>query len=149
MAAEFVGRYYLDRPALPALALTENAASLTAIGNDYGFEDIFARQMQALGVPGDVAIGLSTSGNSGNVVAGLTMAKQLGLVTVALTGNGGGRLASVPGIDYCLRVSSNDTPRVQEAHTFICHLWCELVEQSIVAAMADVQPPRTTRHSGG
>ncbi|MGI8826255.1 MAG: D-sedoheptulose-7-phosphate isomerase [Chloroflexota bacterium] len=131
IAAEFVGRYYMDRRPLPALALTENISSLTGIGNDYAFQDLFSRQVEALGETGDIAVGLTTSGNSMNVVAGLAAAKRAGMVTVALTGASGGLIASTPGIDFCLCVPSSDTPRIQETHTFICHLWAEFVETAV------------------
>jgi D-sedoheptulose 7-phosphate isomerase len=129
IAAELVGRYYFDRRALPAEALTVNASSLTAIGNDYSFAQVFARQVEALGNAGDVAVGISTSGNSPNVVEGVRAAKRMGLVTVALTGAGGGRLKDE--VDYCVAVPSTDTPRVQEAHALIGHVWCELVERAL------------------
>jgi D-sedoheptulose 7-phosphate isomerase len=129
LAGEFVGRFYLERGALPAVALTVNTSILTAIGNDYGFDRIFARQLEALGRPGDVAIGLSTSGNSRNVVEGLRTAKQLGLLTVALTGRSGGRLKDEA--DFCLCVPSDDTPRIQESHILIGHIWAELVEHAL------------------
>ena len=131
IAAEFVGRYYMDRRALPAIALTDNVSSLTAIGNDYAFDAIFSRQVEALGNPGDVAIGLSTSGDSANVIRGLVAAKCVGMVTVGLTGADGGRLAHEPAVEYCLCVPSRDTPRIQEAHTLLCHIWSELVEEAI------------------
>jgi D-sedoheptulose 7-phosphate isomerase len=115
--------------ALPAEALTVNASSLTAIGNDYSFAQVFARQVEALGNAGDVAVGISTSGNSPNVVEGVRAAKRMGLVTVALTGAGGGRLKDE--VDYCVAVPSTDTPRVQEAHALIGHVWCELVERAL------------------
>jgi D-sedoheptulose 7-phosphate isomerase len=129
IAAELVGRYYFDRRALPAEALTVNASSLTAISNDYSFDHVFARQVEALGNAGDVAVGISTSGNSANVIEGVRAAKRLGLVTVALTGAGGGRLKGE--VDYCVSVPSTDTPRVQEAHALIGHVWCEMVERAL------------------
>src|SRR5258707_8413586 len=112
IAAEFVGRFAFDRPALPALALSVNTSCVTAIGNDYGFELVFSRQIEALGRPGDVAIGISTSGNSANVGRGLMAAKSLGLPTVALTGCAGGKVKAAA--EYCLCASSNETPRIQE-----------------------------------
>jgi D-sedoheptulose 7-phosphate isomerase len=129
IAAEFVGRFAFDRPALPALALSVNTSCVTAIGNDYGFELVFSRQIEALGRPGDVAIGISTSGNSANVVRGLMAAKSLGLPTVALTGCAGGKVKAAA--DYCLCASSNETPRIQECHILIGHIIAELVEQTI------------------
>jgi D-sedoheptulose 7-phosphate isomerase len=129
IAAEFVGRFAFDRPALPALALSVNTSCMTAIGNDYGFELVFSRQIEALGRMGDVAIGISTSGNSANVVRGLMAAKSLGLPTVAFTGCTGGKVKAAA--DYCLCASSNETPRIQECHILIGHIIAELVEQTI------------------
>src|SRR5246500_1900444 len=117
IAAEFVGRFAFDRPALPALALSVNTSCVTAIGNDYGFDQVFSRQLEALGRPGDVAIGFSTSGNSPNVVSALSVSRQKGLHTIALTGCTGGKLKNE--VDYCICVPSNDTPRIQECHILI------------------------------
>lgn len=139
IAAEFVGRFAFDRPALPALALSTNSSCVTALGNDYGFEFVFARQIQALGRAGDVAIGISTSGNSMNVLRGLTAAKALGLQTVALTGAGGGKLKGVA--HHCICVPSNETPRIQECHILIGHIISELVEQVIFHAQGRVSRP--------
>ncbi len=129
IAAELVGGYYQDRKPLPAEALTVNTSSLTAIGNDYAFEQIFARQVEALGNPGDVAIGISTSGNSANVIEGVRVAKRKGMITIGLTGADGGRLKGE--VDYCICVPSKDTPRIQEAHILIGHIWCELIERAL------------------
>jgi D-sedoheptulose 7-phosphate isomerase len=129
IAAELLGKYYLHRQALPAAALTVNTSSLTAIANDYAFEHVFSRQIEALGNSGDVAVGISTSGNSPNVVEGLCAAKRRGMTTVGLTGEDGGRLKAVA--DYCICVPSRDTPRIQEAHILIGHIWCEFVEQAL------------------
>jgi D-sedoheptulose 7-phosphate isomerase len=129
IAAEFVGRFAFDRPALPALALSVNTSCVTAIGNDYGFEVVFARQIEALGRAGDVAIGISTSGNSPNVLQGIATAKRMGLHTVALTGANGGKLKSA--VDVCICAPSNETPRIQECHILIGHIISELVEQTI------------------
>ena len=129
IAAEFVGRFAFDRPALPALALSVNPSSLTAIGNDYGFDLIFSRQIEALGRPGDVALGISTSGNSGNVIRAVSSAKRLGLLTVGLTGRHGGELKNA--VDYCIRVPSDETPRIQECHILIGHIISELVEEAL------------------
>jgi D-sedoheptulose 7-phosphate isomerase len=132
IAAEFVGRFAFDRPALPALALSVNSSCLTAIGNDYGFDSVFARQIEALGNPGDVVIGISTSGNSLNVLMALSAAKKLGLSTIAFTGCPGGRLANAgTPVDCCISVPSNDTPRIQECHILIGHIISELVEHTI------------------
>jgi D-sedoheptulose 7-phosphate isomerase len=129
IAAELVGKYYMDRRPLPAEALTVNTSSLTAIGNDYAFERIFARQVEALGNPGDVAIGISTSGNSPNVIEAIRAAKKKGMITIGLTGAEGGRLKNE--VDYCICVPSKDTPRIQEAHILIGHIWCELIEGAL------------------
>jgi D-sedoheptulose 7-phosphate isomerase len=132
IAAEFVGRFAFDRPPLPALALSVNTSAVTAIGNDYGFDLLFARQIEALGRPGDVAIGISTSGNSPNVLQGIVVAKKLGLHTVALTGDSGGKLKGAA--DFCLCAPSKETPRIQECHILIGHMISELVEETIFHA---------------
>jgi D-sedoheptulose 7-phosphate isomerase len=129
IAAEFVGRFAFDRDPLPALALSVNTSCLTAIGNDYGFDQVFARQIEALARPGDVAIGISTSGNSSNVLGALSTSRKMGLHTIALTGCTGGKLKNV--VDYCISVPSTDTPRIQECHILIGHILSELVEQAI------------------
>jgi D-sedoheptulose 7-phosphate isomerase len=129
IAAEFVGRFAFDRPALPALALSVNASCVTAIGNDYGFDQIFSRQVEALAHAGDVAIGISTSGNSMNVLNALVKARQKKLHTVALTGSTGGELKKT--VDYCICAPSNETPRIQECHILIGHVISELVEQTL------------------
>lgn len=132
LAAEFVGRFAFDRPALPALALTVDTSCLTAVGNDYGFDHIFARQIEALARPGDIAIGISTSGNSPNVLSGMAAARKIGLITVALTGGTGGKLRSLA--DHCLCIPSQATPRIQECHHLIGHILCEIVEQELFRA---------------
>ena len=129
IAAELVGRFAFDRPALPALALSVNTSCVTAIGNDYGFEQVFSRQLEALARPGDVAIGISTSGNAANVLHALTIAKKMGLHTVALTGRTGGSLRSI--VDHCICAPSAETPRIQECHILIGHIISELVEREI------------------
>ena len=129
IAAELVGRFAFDRPALPAMALTVNSSCVTAIGNDYGFDQVFSRQLEALARPGDVAIGISTSGNSPNVHNAMSTAKKIGLPTVALTGSTGGRLKNM--VDHCICVPSNETPRIQECHILIGHIISELVEREI------------------
>ena len=126
IAAEIVGRYKCERRGLPAIALTTDTSILTSIGNDYGFEFIFSRQVEALCNPLDEVIGISTSGNSVNVVRGIETAKQIGATTVALTGGSGGKLAAL--CDYSLIMPSSDTPRIQEAHIFIGHSLCGLME---------------------
>ena len=129
IAAEFVGRFAFNRPALPALALSVNTSCVTAIGNDYGFDLVFSRQIEALAHPGDLAIGISTSGNSPNVVRGLSVARKMGLCSVAFTGCTGGELRNV--VDYCICAPSKETPRIQECHLLIGHIISELVEETI------------------
>lgn len=129
ITAELVGKYYLDRDPLPAVALTTNTSSLTAIGNDYSFDIVFARQLKALGKKGDVVIGISTSGNSENVIQAFKVAREMGLITVGFTGKSGGKLRSVA--DHCLCIPSNDTPRIQEGHITIGHIICEIVEREL------------------
>jgi D-sedoheptulose 7-phosphate isomerase len=129
IAAEFVGRFQLERDPLPAIALTVNGSAITAIANDYGYDQVFARQLRALGAPGDVAVGISTSGGSANVIAALEAARSGGLVTVGLTGGDGGAIPSM--CDHCLVVPSGDTPRIQEGHILLAHVLCELVETTL------------------
>jgi D-sedoheptulose 7-phosphate isomerase len=129
LAAELAGRFERERPGLSALALTANSSDLTAIGNDYGFEQLFARLIQAHGRPGDVAVAISTSGNSPNVNAAVTEARARGLRTLGLIGKGGGKLAAL--VDMAVVVPSDSTPRIQESHIAICHALCELVEAAL------------------
>jgi D-sedoheptulose 7-phosphate isomerase len=129
LAAELLGRFRLDRPPLPAIALPDGTAAMTAIGNDYGYDEVFARQLRALARPGDVAVGLTTSGNSGNVVRAVEAARALGVLTVVLTGAAGGKVADLA--DRCIRVPSDDTPRVQEACLHLGHSLCELIERQL------------------
>jgi len=126
IAAEFVNRFIIERPPLPAIALTTDASIITSIGNDYDFSEIFAKQIRALGQQGDVAWGITTSGNSPNVLKGLEMAKKMGLVTLGLTGKDGGPVARTA--DLSLNVASDSTARIQETHITICHAICELVD---------------------
>jgi len=126
IAAELVGRYKLERPGLPAFALTVNTSSLTAIANDCSYEVIFSRQLEAMALPADVALGISTSGNSRDVLSAVEAAKRKGMVSIGLTGRRGGQLKALA--DYCICVPSDDTPRVQEAHIMIGHLLAEMVE---------------------
>src|SRR3984893_6426913 len=135
MVAELVGRYAVKRQALAAIALTTNSSSLTAIANDFGFEEIFARQLEALGKPQDLVLAISTSGNSPNVLRGLETAKVLSLKKIGLTGNDGGKLRDF--VDISVIVPSTSTPRIQEAHTLIIHILCGIVENSFVR---DVHP---------
>jgi D-sedoheptulose 7-phosphate isomerase len=129
MACELAGRFYLERRSLPALALTVNTSSLTAIGNDYGFERVFSRQLEGIGAQGDVAVALSTSGNSPNVLHAVDAARRMGIATFGWTGRGGGALRDR--VDLCLSVDSDETPRIQEAHILAGHILCELVEREI------------------
>ena len=131
IAAEFVGRFQMERTPLPALALTVNTSAITGIGNDYAYENVFSRQIEALGSPGDVAVGFSTSGKSPNVIKGLAAAKAKGLVTVALTGQFGGLLQEVS--RYCLCVPSEQTPRIQESHILIGHIISQVTELEMFA----------------
>jgi D-sedoheptulose 7-phosphate isomerase len=129
LAAEFLGRYLCERGPLPALALNTNSSALTAISNDYGYEHVFARQLEALAVSGDVAVGISTSGNSPSVIQALMCARRKGLLTIALTGRSGGRLSSL--VDVLIAVPSEATPRIQECHILVGHALCDAVEQSV------------------
>jgi D-sedoheptulose 7-phosphate isomerase len=129
LAAEFVGRFQVERRALPAIALTTDSSILTAVGNDYGFDQIFARQVQALGRPGDVAIGISTSGNSPNVTSAIKQAAKQDLKTIGLAGKDGGSLAKC--VDISIIIASTNVARVQECHITIGHILCELVEDDL------------------
>src|SRR5215472_11628199 len=129
LAAEFTGRYLRERPTLPAMALGVNPSSATAIGNDYGFDLLFARELDALGKPGDVAVGISTSGNSRNVIRALEVAKLKSIYTVALTGASGGSLRNIADSTIC--VPSEETPVIQECHILTGHIICEVVEQMV------------------
>jgi len=126
IAAEFVNRFLTERPPLPALALTTDTSVITSIGNYSDFSDIFYKQIRALGAKGDVAIGLSTSGNSLNVVKAFQAAKEMGIKTVGITGKNGGEIAKI--VDYLLNVGSDSTPRIQEVHITIGHIICEMVD---------------------
>jgi D-sedoheptulose 7-phosphate isomerase len=137
LAAEFVGRYLKERPALPALALNANTSSLTAIGNDYGFEHVFARQLQALGCSGDVAVGITTSGNSPNVIEALKIAKSKSIFSIAMTGDSGGIASTLADIAIC--IPSDQTPRIQECHILVGHIICEIVEQELYSSTEDAQ----------
>jgi D-sedoheptulose 7-phosphate isomerase len=129
IAAEFVGRYKKERKAFPAIAITTDSSIVTAIGNDYGSEKVFSRQVEAHGKIGDVVIGISTSGNSANVIEAVKTAREIGCFTFALLGNDGGQLKSL--VDIPIVVESRDTPRIQECHILIGHIICDLVERGI------------------
>jgi D-sedoheptulose 7-phosphate isomerase len=126
LAAEFVNRFVIERPPLPAIALTTDTSVITSIGNDYDFADIFSKQIRAIGQKGDVAWGMSTSGTSANVIKGLETARKIGMVTVGLTGRDGGDIAKI--VDHALNVSSTSTPRIQEVHITVGHVICEMVD---------------------
>jgi D-sedoheptulose 7-phosphate isomerase len=132
LAAEFSGRFYKDRPALPAEALHCNTSYLTAVANDYSYEVIYSRLIEGIGVAGDVVIGLSTSGNSNNILKAFDTAKTKGMHTIGFTGNTGGKMKA--NSDLLLNVPSNDTPRIQESHIMLGHIVCELVEANLFPA---------------
>lgn len=126
IAAEFINRFMLERPPLPAIALTTDTSIITSIGNDYSFDEIFSKQVKAIGMEGDILLALSTSGNSSNVITALKSAKSQGIYTVGLTGGDGGKLASLA--DISLVVKSNTTARIQETHILVGHIICQLVD---------------------
>jgi D-sedoheptulose 7-phosphate isomerase len=134
LAAEFSGRFYIDRDALPAEALHCNTSYLTAVANDYSYELVYSRLIKGIGRKGDLLIGLSTSGNSANIVKAFETARQKELITVGFTGQGGGKLAAWS--DYLIAVPSKNTPRIQEAHIMLGHIVCELVEEQYFASPA-------------
>ncbi|MBV6493748.1 MAG: Phosphoheptose isomerase [Turneriella sp.] len=129
IAAEFVSRFYFDRPALPSIALTTDTSALTAIGNDYGYEYLFSRQLEANGQKGDFYIAISTSGNSKNILKSLEVAKKMGIRTIGLTGKSGGKMKDM--VDYWIGVPSDETPRIQESHILIGHILCAAVEKEL------------------
>jgi len=148
LAAEFVNRYHLARAPLPALALTTDSSALTSIANDFGYDEVFAKQVQALARPGDVAFALSTSGNAANVLRAVEECRRRGVITVGLTGGSGGRLAS--GVDHLLCVdTTRDTARIQETHIVIGHALCELVERRLAerTELADSTAARSRRRA--
>jgi D-sedoheptulose 7-phosphate isomerase len=130
-AGELVSRFYFDRPGLPAIALTTDTSILTAIGNDYGYDYVFARQVEALGREGDVLFAISTSGNSKNILRAIQAARTAGMRVIGFTGQGGGAMAEL--CDVCFRMPSGETPKVQEGHEFVGHLICGLIEHEIFA----------------
>jgi len=129
LAAEFSGRFYSDRDPLPSEALHCNTSYITAVANDYGYDVVYSRIVKGSGRPGDVLVGLSTSGNSVNIIKAFEQAKEIGMKCVGLTGEGGGKMKAV--CDYLIDVPSNDTPRIQESHITIGHVICQLVEQEL------------------
>ncbi|EAI4691090.1 D-sedoheptulose 7-phosphate isomerase [Campylobacter jejuni] len=129
IAGEFVSRFYFDRPGIASIALSTDTSILTAIGNDYGYENLFARQVQAQGVKGDVFIGISTSGNSKNILKALELCKQKEIISIGLSGASGGAMNEL--CDYCIKVPSTCTPRIQEAHILIGHIICAIVEEEL------------------
>lgn len=129
LAAEFSGRFYFDRQPLPAEALHVNTSYMTAVGNDYSFDEVYSRMVRGSGKDGDVLIGISTSGNSKNIMNAMSVANEIGMKTIAMTGLSGGTLKDVANI--CIRVPSEDTPRIQEAHITIGHIICEIVEREL------------------
>lgn len=129
IAGEFVSKFYFDRPGIPSIALTTDTSIITAIGNDYGYENLFSRQVQANGAKGDMFIGISTSGNSTNVLEALKVCKEKGIITVGLTGQTGGKMNEL--CDYCIKVPSKETPRIQESHILIGHIICAVVEEEL------------------
>jgi D-sedoheptulose 7-phosphate isomerase len=138
MAGEFVNRFLLERPPLPAVALTTDTSVLTAIGNDYGFDQVFSKQVQALGKPGDVLLAISTSGNSANIVLALRAAREKGLATVGLGGRSGGEM--LPFCDHSLLVDADSTPLIQEVHLAAEHLICQLVDYYLFEAVMELTP---------
>ncbi len=129
IAAEFVARFYFDRKSLPSIALTTDTSILTAIGNDYAYDKIFSRQLEAHAKKGDIFIAISTSGNSKNIIQALKTCKDMGVLSVGLTGENGGEMKSL--CAYCLKIPSKDTPRIQEAHILIGHIICAIVEKEL------------------
>lgn len=127
IAAELVGRYGFDRPSIPSLALTTDTSNLTAIGNDYGYDQVFSRQLEGMGQAGDIFIGISTSGNSTNLIKAFESAKKKNILTVALVGKDGGEMAKMA--DIAIVVPSNSTPRIQESHILIGHILCDIIEK--------------------
>ena len=129
LAAELSGRFYFDRPPLDAEALHVNSSYVTAVANDYSYNEIYSRYVNGVGKKGDVLIGISTSGNSENILRALTVAKNKGMVTVAMTGESGGKMKDL--VDFLLNVPSTDTPRIQESHIMLGHIFCQIVEEDL------------------
>ncbi|TBR81317.1 SIS domain-containing protein [Campylobacter novaezeelandiae] len=129
IAGELVSRFYFDRPGLASIALTTDTSILTAIGNDYGYEKVFSRQLEAQGTKGDIFIGISTSGNSANILKALEICKEKRIISIGLTGQSGGKMNEL--CDYCIKVPSSCTPRIQESHILIGHILCAIVEEEL------------------
>ena len=146
LVAEFVSRLCEDRPAMRAIALTTDTSILTAVGNDYGYERVFARQVEALGQAGDVFMGISTSGNSPNVLHALELSRGLGITTIGLSGRTGGKMPSL--CDYCIRVPSDVTMHIQEAHLALEHIFCMIVERSYFGPERFAAAKGTAAHAG-
>lgn len=138
MAAELSGRFKIDRPGIPAMALTANISTITAIGNDYGYDRVFSRQIQANGTRGDVFLGLSTSGKSANIVRAVEACKEKGIISVGLTGKSGNKLTEL--CDYCITVPSTNTARIQESHILIVHIICGVVEEAMFGETSNLAP---------
>ncbi|HEY6866498.1 MAG TPA: D-sedoheptulose 7-phosphate isomerase [Candidatus Eisenbacteria bacterium] len=149
LACELAGRYLLDRPALPAVALSTNTSALTAIGNDFGYEHVFARQLEGLGAPGDVLVAITTSGRSASILRAVDVARSLGMVVIGMTGARGRAFAAR--CDHALVTPHDSTPRIQEGHIAMGHALCELVERSLFARAHDGRPagPRRRRRPRG
>ena len=130
LAAELVGRFFKERKGLPSIALTTDTSILTAVGNDYGFDEVFRRQVEALVKPNDIIIGITTSGNSSNIIKAINQAKELGAITIGFTGKDGGQLKEI--CDHCLVIPSNNTARIQEAHILIGHILCEIIDEGVL-----------------
>ncbi len=138
LAAEFTNRFKLERPPLPGLALTTDTSALTAIGNDYSFDEVFSKQLQALGRPGDILMGLSTSGTSSNVIRAMREAKRNDIVTIGMSGQSGGEMTAVS--DFLVTVPSSDTPVIQEIHIAAAHMMCHLVDHFLFEAVSELTP---------
>jgi len=136
LSAEFTSRFLFDRPALASIALGTNNSGLTAMGNDYGYENIFSRELEALGKPEDILIGITTSGNSLNIIKGVDAAKKIGITTFILTGQSGGKLK---GLADCVHIPSNDTARIQECHILVGHIICGFVEKAMFKSISDAK----------
>lgn len=136
IAGEFVSRFYFDRPGIPSIALSTDTSIITAIGNDYGFDKLFERQVQAQGISGDIFIGLTTSGNSENIIKALQVCKEKNIQSIILTGETGGKSSEM--CDICIKVPSDETPRIQESHILIAHIICCIVEEELFGELRPV-----------